>query len=298
MAGGDRNSPDGGQVCSVRMRAAAGGPHEAGGRHVSGAERLVPAGQVPRVAAELARRALAAGAPDGADAGAGADFIQITVEAVPAERIVRLQALPVSTVQTGGWQEARAAAAQLLAAAGVDAAVAGWAVAALSGGLGPGGSVMRGGALIDAFSGRRLEADAARGVRVTRVDWLPAAKRSLRARLARHGLDHPRVADALALATKAAWAGVVAEIGWSDDPAYTTGYVAAPGLGYVRLPLIKPSGDPYGGRVFFVAAAGDVASLQHRLESVPVWIERAGAVSAPQPWESFWQGRVELCRTT
>jgi len=34
---------------SIRMRAALGGPHENGGRHISGAERIVPGERIPDI---------------------------------------------------------------------------------------------------------------------------------------------------------------------------------------------------------------------------------------------------------
>ena len=38
--------------------------------------------------------------------------------------------------------------------------------------------------------------------------------------------------------------GVVAELCWSDDPDYTTGYVAGKNIGYVRIkPIYKQSKD-------------------------------------------------------
>ena len=58
--------------------------------------------------------------------------------------------------------------------------------------------------------------------------------------------------DALALATKNIHCGVEAELCWSDDPDYTTGYVAGKTIGYVRIKPMKEEGVPIGGRVYFV----------------------------------------------
>ena len=71
----------GGVLYSVKMRASSGG------KHTSGAERIVPAGCVPRLAAALAERALShsKGVPD-----------SINIKAETAPEPVRLQALPVS----------------------------------------------------------------------------------------------------------------------------------------------------------------------------------------------------------
>ncbi|MFN3976837.1 MAG: 6-carboxyhexanoate--CoA ligase, partial [Aquificaceae bacterium] len=43
-----------------------------------------------------------------------------------------------------------------------------------------------------------------------------------------------------------------AELCWSDDPDYTTGYVAGKNIGYVRIKPMKEEGVPIGGRVYFV----------------------------------------------
>jgi 6-carboxyhexanoate--CoA ligase len=44
----------------------------------------------------------------------------------------------------------------------------------------------------------------------------------------------------------------LAELCWSDDPDYTTGYVASKNLGYVRIKPLKEPNNPLGGRVYFV----------------------------------------------
>lgn len=283
----------GGQVLySVRMRAAQGGPHERGGRHVSGAERIVTEERLHRTVRALLERARrhARGDPD---------FVQVTVERVPAGAVARIAALPVVTLGTGAPDEARRVARALLEAAGVAPVAAREAVALLAAGPGPAGTAMRGAVLMDAATGERLEPDRGRGVRVTRVDYDPAARRRLEAALRRRGLRGEavrRAREALALASKAAWVGALAELGWSDDPGYTTGYVAAPAIGYVRLPGIKEAGDCRGGRVLFLAAGetvrvdGGLAGLIGRLEEAPVLIAAVGRVGPAVPPEEFLEG--------
>jgi 6-carboxyhexanoate--CoA ligase len=112
---------------------------------------------------------------------------------------------------------------------------------------------MRGAIIMDAQSGERLEPDQERGIRASRFDWSEDASERIKRNLETAGLAHHRTREALALATKVAHApGMVAELCWSDDPDYTAGYAASTGLGYVRFPCLKQSGDPKGGRVFFV----------------------------------------------
>lgn len=276
-----------GELYSVRMRAAAGGPHEAGGRHVSGAERIVSRLDLERTVARLVRRAREH--PLGA-----ADFIQVTVERLAAGRLGRVPSLPVTTLRigAGGPRAARDVAAALLARAGVAPAVAARALSLLANGPGPGDSSMRGAVLMDAQTGRRLEPDQARGVRVSRLDWAPGEQRRLAEALRRAGAlagrdSAERIGDALAVASKAARAGVLAEICWSDDPDYTTGYVAAPRLGYVRLPGIKAAGVGRGGRVFFVSGVADPAALARQLEEEPALVTLDGVIRAPLPAEEF-----------
>lgn len=264
---------------SVRMRAAAGGPHERGGWHVSGAERILCADELPRAVSDLVRRARG-------HALGSADFIQVTVERLPASVPV-IPGLPVTTLAAAETGEARRVAAELLAIAGVDEGVARAAIGLLAAGPGPGGSLMRGAVVMDAATGRRQEPDPARGVRVSTVDLAPGVHRRVRERLRRAGLPSHRVLEAAVLASKGAWAGTLAELCWSDDPGYTTGYVAAPRLGYVRIPYLKPAGVPVGGRVFFVVGGTDLDAYVRRLEDEPALVADLGPVSPPVPPTRF-----------
>ncbi|CAM5620838.1 6-carboxyhexanoate--CoA ligase [Lysinibacillus sphaericus] len=59
---------------------------------------------------------------------------------------------------------------------------------------------------------------------------------------------------ALALATKVANSPyTIAELCWSDDPEYVTGYVSNHEIGYVRITPLKREGCESGGRIFFVS---------------------------------------------
>ena len=92
------------RLFAVKMRAARAG------EHISGAERIVPAHDIPALAAALAERALrhAKGTPD-----------EIHLKVEEAGEIVHLEALPVSTHVTQTPAEGRAVAARLLAGAGI-----------------------------------------------------------------------------------------------------------------------------------------------------------------------------------
>ena len=136
------------RLFAVKMRAARAG------EHISGAERIVPAHDIPALAAALAERALhhAKGNPD-----------EIHLKAEVAGEIVHLEALPVSTHVTQTPEEGRAVAARLLAGAGItriDEIMARFDET----------YAMRGAMLLDADTLERLEPDRARGVRATYMD--------------------------------------------------------------------------------------------------------------------------------
>ncbi len=248
------------------MRAAQGSDSA---RHLSGAERLVPETRVEGVVQEMLARAQ----------GRSPDSIQITCERVPASVCCFIPCLPVYSAITSGPDEAAQFAAELLADAGVEAGVARDALAALRMGLGAGGSSLRGASLWDRQTGARLEKDPKRGVRTSRFDYSEAG--AVRDALGAAGLTHFRTREALAVATKTLWAGVAAELCWSDEPDYLTGYVATPRAGYVRLPGFKPHGAR-GGRIFFVDTGQiDLEACVRRLEREYALIEPPITVYPP-----------------
>lgn len=80
---------------SIRMRAAEGGPHEQGGHHISGAERLVTKEELEQISSELVHRALT-------HSKGCADFIRITIDAIPDEAIHRIPCLTIADDRTDG----------------------------------------------------------------------------------------------------------------------------------------------------------------------------------------------------
>lgn len=224
------------------------------GEHVSGAERIVRECDVAKTLSSLAERALnhSKGRPD---------FINLKVED-PGE-IRRLTALDVVTNATATPEEGRAKAIELLKAAGVDRAAEVMDLFRDS-------YAMRGAMLVDADTLERLEPDRDRGVRATRMD----AAESLCGG-ASCGKNH--FAEAIVLATKVANApGIVGEVCVSDDPDYVTGYVAAKGIGYQRITVMKDMGDPCGGRIFLYRGAREgVADAIRYLEGQSVVVEGA-----------------------
>lgn len=240
------------ELYSVRMRAAQGGPHENGGHHISGAERIVKLEEVGAIAQSLAERALH-------HSKGTADFINITVDLIPPEKISYIDCLKVEEHKTGSISESHQLAIELLQGTTITETAVRKAICMLKN-L---DTSMRGAMLVDATSGERLD-EGNRGVRVSHMDSFDS-----------HALgDNEHMREALVLASKVQSAdGVVGELCWSDDPDYTVGYVACNGV-YHRLPHMKELGSDLGGRVFFVQSDIDSESVIEYLESAPVLVQR------------------------
>lgn len=244
---------------SVRMRAAQGGAHETGGRHISGAERLVRYDKVNEIANAMMLRAFT-------HSRGKADFINIKVEAIHENDVVQIPLLPVRTASVPNVALGRSAAKNSLIQTGVSPTAAEKGMAEL---LALKDS-MRGAMLVCAKTGQRLDRRENRGIRVSRMDvsdddgftwWLKE-----------NDLSNVHVREALVLAAKVAFApGMVAELCWSDDPDYTTGYVASK-KEYIRFPHLKPYGSPVGGRVFFIEPDIDINGLLYYLEHQPALV--------------------------
>jgi len=252
---------------SVRMHASNQG------RHVSGAEDLVALDAAATAAARFVERALAAGPVE-----------EVVVRVEMLTRVpVNLPLLPLFTAD-GPAAEVRATARVLLAAAGIDAGLAETVMAILSAGAAGDGNNMRGAMLIDSASGLRLERDQRRGVRARHFALASELRATLPDELARAGYAHHRTLEGWLLATKmVATPGALAELCWSDEPTYTTGYVALAGMGYVRLPHLKAEGDPHGGRALFLAPGSDPALATAWLEDTPCLAGGPVNIHPPQP---------------
>ena len=249
-----------GSLFSVKMRASRGS------EHVSGAERIVPSSAAPRTAAALVTRALthSKGMPD---------FINVKLERPSS--IVRLKSLPVTTHATRTPEEGMTLAAELLAKDGIGRVAEIMAKFAET-------YVLRGAMLLDADTLERLDPNPERGVRATGMDdadstlkGVPSAKNHF--------------AEAIVLATKVQNApGIIAEICVSDDPDYTTGYVATRSLGYHRITNIKEHGSPLGGRIFlYRGPRSNVTETIRFLEQQAVLVEDVPAISADATTDRF-----------
>lgn len=231
---------------SIKMRAAKNG------RHVSGAERILPRQEAANAVAVLTSRALNHSLGQ-------ADFINIKLEEVRENEILHLQALPVSTFPADSVTGSYAIMKEKLAELGLDNIDG---LIELLQTMRP----MRGAILYDIAENKRLEPDKERGIRVTYMDAAGSGAVS-------SGKNHFR--EALVLATKVVHApGIVAELCISDDPEYVTGYLASRQHGYVRLTPLKELGSSHGGRVFiFDSRKGDAAKAIEFLEHQKVLVE-------------------------
>ena len=240
------------ELYSVRMRAAQGGPHEKGGHHISGAERIVKLEEVGAIAQSLADRALH-------HSKGTADFINITVDLIPPEKIRYIDCLKVEEHKTSSISESHQLATDLLQGPNISKAAVHKAISLLKG-L---DKSMRGAMLVDTITGERLDTGD-RGVRVSHMDSFDSYALG----------DNEHMREALVLASKVQSAdGIVGELCWSDDPDYTVGYVACNGV-YHRIPNMKKLGSNIGGRVFFVRSDIDSESVIEYLERAPVLVQR------------------------
>ena len=218
------------RLFSVKMRS------EKGGKHVSGAERIVNERDLKKVINELLERPK------------DFDFLNIKVEEVKNYEILPFE-LKISSFNFKSVKEAREFAIKKLVETGINEEIAIKGIEILSRGANPKGGNMRGAVLLDIESGERLEPNKERGIRTVNFDW--EDRKSVSEILLKKGFTH-RTVDALVLAQKNIYCGVIAELCWSDDPNYITGYVASKELGYVRITPLKEKGDTKGGRVYFV----------------------------------------------
>lgn len=226
--------------------------------HISGAEGLYEEREIAAAINQYVQRALRhpRGRPD---------KIVLTVEEIKRQPR-RAPLLPVSTLQCASPDEARALIVHALSSFGASKRAINAALATLSS-----RKTLRGAALIRLRSGRHAEPDRERGVRVSRLGIEKASLGTLARRLSAERINTSTVREALALASKvAAHPAVAAEVCVSDDPGYTTGYLASRRSGYVRIPHIKSEGDMRGGRVFFIDDEAEAEEIIDYLERMPV----------------------------
>jgi 6-carboxyhexanoate--CoA ligase len=230
------------------------------GAHVSGAEGIYDKDDVAGIVQEYTKR------PFLHEKGR-ADEIRIIVEELK-ENPIRISSLPLCTLNTRNAEAAKRASFKILSSVGITERAIEEAFKCSTLGI-----TLRGAMLLD-IEGVRLEPDLLRGVRVTRMGITKEASTDLSMKLGRLGINNNTVKEALILASKVHHHPMIlGELCISDNPGYTTGYVATRAHGYVRLPRIKKRGIPYGGRAFFITG-GEVKGLIKYLQTTPVMVSK------------------------
>ena len=223
------------------MRCSKGGPHEEGGKHISGAERILREDEVEQELINVYRRAITheRGKPD---------FINFKIEEIDEDEIIYKKRLKINQHHVDSKEEGLNLAKELLKENSVSEESAEKGIQSI---LDLEDSI-HGAMLIDKDSGERLDDKGIRGVRVTGIASADITK--YKESLKNDGREGLHLEEALILASKiASCKGIVAELCWSDDPSYVIGYVGTK-ENYERIPILKDKGNPVGGRVFFVDA--------------------------------------------
>jgi 6-carboxyhexanoate--CoA ligase len=254
-------SSDGQKNCKIHRQS--GGIHQKS-IHISGAENLCTEKEIGGIVSAYTQRAL--------DHPRGRPIeVVITIERISGAPLM-IPLLRVSTLPCDSSQEARTITVTILSRLGISQRATRRGIGVVTG-----KRTMRGAALILSESGVRVEPDTERGIRVSIFGISDETEKNLSRQLAKSGINSTRVKEALFLASKvASCKGIIAELCVSDDPDYTTGYVASRQLGYVRIPYIKREKCMMGGRVFFIEEKADVKHIIEYLETTPVIIGRFG----------------------
>ncbi|AMK16038.1 6-carboxyhexanoate--CoA ligase [Methanobrevibacter olleyae] len=224
---------------SIKMRCSKGGPHEEGGKHISGAERILREDEVEKELINIYRRAITheRGKPD---------FINFKIEEIDEEEIIYKKRLNINQHHINSKEEGLSLAKELLKENTVSEESAKKAIQTL---LNLEDSI-HGAMLFDKDSGERIDNKGIKGVRVTGIASADITK--YKESLKKDGREGLHLEEALILASKiASCKGIVAELCWSDDPSYVIGYVGTKD-NYERIPILKDEGKAVGGRIFFV----------------------------------------------
>jgi 6-carboxyhexanoate--CoA ligase len=232
--------------------------------HISGAEGLYEASEIHRVVKSYIERALS-------HSKGKTDKIIVTIENIK-QKPEEISTLPVATVSCNKPTDAKNIATKILQSIGISKRAIDTAFNSIKKGS------MRGAVIITRQKGNRLEPDRGRGVRVSRLGIDKSDLKALSLKLSRHKINTDTVKEAIILASKVASSRhVVAELCISDDPYYTTGYIASKKFGYLRIPNIKHKGSKKGGRAFFVKEGINVKGIINYLEKLPVIITKVAS---------------------
>ncbi|WP_147532922.1 6-carboxyhexanoate--CoA ligase [Bacillus marasmi] len=246
------------QFYSVRMRASQNGRHECGGKHISGGEAISTYDNLQKAVSDLLEKGLqhTRGKPD---------FMQVQFEVIE-EPFIKIKPLDIVTNEVTTVEDGHSVVMRLLESAGIQQKIIQKVYEQITEYSGARGAI-----IVDYRTGERLDDRFERGIRVSRMDWNVGNFADWAE--ANNMPNHSRVKEALVLASKvSSHPSSIAELCWSDDPDYVTGYVASRKLGYQRITKLKELGDEQGCRIFFVDGTTCLDSYIHFLEKQPVFI--------------------------
>jgi len=228
--------------------------------HISGGERIVPYDKIEEVSSQLLKRVNRN----------NPDFISIKIEKIKEKPIILKNALQIKELEFGDYISANKFAIDTLhKSTGIDRSKIKQLIEKIHLGASPNGTNMRG-AMIVNQNGERIELDKFRGVRTTYVDFIDR-ERALK-NLLKKGFT-TRTLDAILIATKNLfYEDFLAEYCISDEPDYTTGYIAV-GNTYYRLKPLKNLGNNKGGRIYFVKNSINLQHFYNYLEKTPILID-------------------------
>ncbi|BAM06675.1 6-carboxyhexanoate--CoA ligase [Leptospirillum ferrooxidans] len=146
------------------------------------------------------------------------------------------------------------------------------------------------GAILLSPSGEKIPVPE-EGVRTTHIGMEWKTKEELEASAESNGISGRRFPEALMLASKVVAQPLIhLELCISDDPTYTTGYIAAKDIAYIRLPHMKKAGMTGGGRIYLLNRIPDddeLTALIAGLKETSVLFDKMSPISPPQHLEDL-----------
>lgn len=246
---------------SIKMRSAKGGDHKKGGYHISGAEKIIKEEDIEKYALKLIKRAFN-------HSKGKADFINLKIEKIN-EEIIYISPLKIKSYTAENYLDGRNFAKEFLHKAKVSPIAIENAFRIMENME----KNIRGSILIHYLSGKRLDFDKDRGLRVSKMDY--EDKDTTFKDFDEKLKNNEHFIEALALASKVQSSKyVVAELCFSDDPHYIAGYVSGKGI-YHRISKMKQLNSTMGCRVFFINTEDEeeIKELYDYLENQSVLIK-------------------------
>lgn len=246
------------KLYSIKMRASKDNSGKI--EHISGAEKIVYESEIEYYTSQLVNRALQ-------HAKGKAENINIKVELLDQKNIKYLKALPVTTITSDTVEKGWNSVLEILCSLGISNGKEILDMLSQT-------YNMRGAMLLDIKTLDRLESNFERGIRATYMDYIHKENEKNSCVKTENGNTHFN--EALVLATKVvSHPNIIAEICFSDDPNYVTGYIASKKFGYVRITKLKEYGSINGGRIFlYNGSREEVDECINYIEKQAVLIER------------------------